>query len=334
MNYLFLGIILLLLLLTYLWLATKLSLFDKPNARSSHFKATIVGSGVIIPLSFVVWYFFFTPLPLLFFIPLLVISLVSFIDDIKPIRASLRFFIHIVCIGGLFWHLNEGQELTSTFSLFTIGLIAFFFLYWVNVFNFMDGINGITAAYSLVAFLTLWYINQFIDPFVDSNLLVISMIGVTVFGIFNFRNRAICFGGDVGSISLAFLLGYFLIRLLMASENWTYVFIFMIYFIDSTGTIIERILKRENIFTAHRLHLYQLYANEGKTKHLKISATYALVQLIFNVILLIFVTSTSNNWTIIFSISSLLVLATVFIFIKTKVFRSFKITFKEKPNTL
>jgi len=103
-----------------------------------------------------------------------------------------------------------------------------------------------------------------------------------VFGFFNVRTKAKTFAGDVGSISIALFLGYFMIKTILISKQFGYILFFSIYGIDAVITIINRIKKRENIFEAHRSHLYQYLANERGYSHVVIALVYAIVQLLIN----------------------------------------------------
>ena len=103
-----------------------------------------------------------------------------------------------------------------------------------------------------------------------------------VFGFFNVRQKAKTFAGDVGSISMAVFLGYFLFKTIVETGQIGYVLFFSIYGIDAIITILYRIKKRENILEAHRSHLYQFLANEWGYSHIGISVVYAVVQLLVN----------------------------------------------------
>jgi len=157
-------------------------------------------------------------------------------------------------------------------------LIAFVFIVGViNAYNFMDGINGITAGYSLSVGALLLLVNKDI-PFIDKDLLLFSMLGVLVFAFFNFRQRATCFAGDVGSVSIAFILLFCLGSLILYTNNYIYILFLAVYGIDAVWTIIRRMSLRENIFEAHRSHLYQFLGNEASVNKLLISAIYSSLQ--------------------------------------------------------
>jgi UDP-N-acetylmuramyl pentapeptide phosphotransferase/UDP-N-acetylglucosamine-1-phosphate transferase len=99
-----------------------------------------------------------------------------------------------------------------------------------------------------------------------------------VFNYFNFRTKARCFAGDVGSISIAFILLFLLGKLIIATNDISYIVLLGVYGVDTVLTIIRRLLLKENIFEAHRKHAYQLLANEIKLPHVWVSTIYASLQ--------------------------------------------------------
>jgi UDP-N-acetylmuramyl pentapeptide phosphotransferase/UDP-N-acetylglucosamine-1-phosphate transferase len=107
-------------------------------------------------------------------------------------------------------------------------------------------------------------------------------IATLVFGFFNVRKRAKTFAGDVGSISMAVFLAYFMVRLIFEKEQIGYLLFFSVYGIDAIVTILYRIKNKENIFKPHRSHLYQYLANELKWPHVTVSILYAGLQLGIN----------------------------------------------------
>jgi UDP-GlcNAc:undecaprenyl-phosphate GlcNAc-1-phosphate transferase len=273
---------LLLILLAYFKLADKYNIIDKPNQRSSHTEVTIRGGGVLFPISILIWSFVvgvFNP----FIIGLVLISVVSFIDDCKPLSNKIRISIHFLSIGLLLYQLGfaEFSYLSWAFGLLFIGG-------WINAYNFMDGINGITVLYSFSVLSVCYYLNlQY--SFVPPLLINYTLMGLLVFGFYNVRKKAKTFAGDVGSVSMAFILAFIIVSLLLKSANWHYILLVSVYGIDTLVTIVERLRKKENIFKAHRSHLYQYLANEAKWPHVRVSILYAVIQLLLNVILIFYI---------------------------------------------
>ncbi|MDD4761997.1 MAG: UDP-GlcNAc--UDP-phosphate GlcNAc-1-phosphate transferase, partial [Candidatus Pacebacteria bacterium] len=148
----------------------------------------------------------------------------------------------------------------------------------INAYNFMDGINGITGGYSLVSMASFWYVNNFITLFIDNDLIYVVSLSLVIFNYFNFRKRAKCFAGDVGSVSIAFIIVFILGKLIVKTNDFTYIIILLIYGVDTILTIVHRLILKENIFVAHRKHLYQIMSNELHIPHIYVSIAYMLVQ--------------------------------------------------------
>ena len=264
----------------YFRVADKFNIIDKPNERSSHTRITLRGGGVV----FYFGVFLFTVLQgwlyPAFFLGLSLISTVSFLDDIRPLSSRFRLPLHFVAIGIMFIDL----DLYSLLPWYCWPIALVIAVGIINAFNFMDGINGITGAYSIVALVSLWYVNQYIVAFADQTLIYIVFLSVLVFNFFNFRTKASCFAGDVGSVSIAFILVFLLGKLIVVSGDLRYLLFLGVYGIDTILTIVHRIILKENILKAHRKHAYQLMANELKIPHLIVSLCYSGLQLILSIL--------------------------------------------------
>ena len=148
----------------------------------------------------------------------------------------------------------------------------------INAYNFMDGINGITGAYSLAVLLPLLYVN-YKTPFIDMPFLIVTGLAILVFCFFNFRKKAKCFAGDVGAIGIAFILIFAVGKLMVVENDLTYIVFFTVYGVDTVLTICHRIILHEHLGEAHRKHAYQLMANELKMPHTLVSTIYTVMQL-------------------------------------------------------
>jgi len=157
----------------------------------------------------------------------------------------------------------------------------------LNAYNFMDGINGITGGYSLVVIGTLWYINTYHVLFIDNDLLYTLMIALAIFNFFNFRKKAKCFAGDVGALSIAFIVVFLLGQLILTTRDFRFILLLGVYGVDTILTILHRLLLHRNIFKPHRGHMYQIMANELEMGHLRVSAIYMLAQLLMTTGLLV-----------------------------------------------
>ena len=273
-----------LLELTYFKVADHFNIIDKPNARSSHQSITLRGGGVIFALAGII-YFILSGFQYPFFIiGLFAIATISFIDDVITLNNKIRLSIHLISVLLMFYQWN-----LFALSLYWIPLALVFVIGTINAYNFMDGINGITGSYSLLAIGTLYYINEKVVLFTSSDLLVIVGLSLLVFNFFNFRKKAKCFAGDVGSVSIAFIIVFLIGQLIINTGNFSYILLLLVYGLDAVITIFFRLLRKENIFEAHRSHFYQYLANEKKWSHLLVSGLYFIVQLIINLLIVYWV---------------------------------------------
>lgn len=276
------------LLSIYIRYAPGYNIVDKPNKRSSHTKVTVRGGGIIFPISALAWFIYSGfQFPLLF-TGLIIISIISFWDDLSKVSHKLRLAVHIGAMMLLFAEIQSPQ--LPWWSWIPALIIS---AGTINAYNFMDGINGITSGYSLSVLTGIWIVNNYQFQFVGNDLIYFMMISLVVFSYFNFRTKAKCFAGDVGSISIAYLIVFLLAKLIIQSGNWLYILFLSIYGVDTVFTIFYRIKQREDIFTAHRNHLYQLLVNELKFSHLTVAALYSFLQLI--ICLIIFIASANNK---------------------------------------
>jgi len=289
MEYIIETLSLVFILQIYFKLADKYNIIDKPNERSSHRRITIRGGGIIFPVSIILWSLFtdasFSP----FVIGLCLISIISFLDDCFTLSNKIRILVHVLSVGLLLYQLGFSDY---TWLAWAIGFILI--IGWVNAFNFMDGINGITVLYALSLLMSCYYINT-LFAFIDSSLLEYTIMGLAVFGFYNVRKKAKSFAGDVGSVSMAFILAYIIVSLILNTGSWQYVLLVSVYGIDTVVTIVQRLTRKENIFIAHRSHLYQYLANEAQWSHIKVSFMYALIQLILNVGLVFYFIPNNNH---------------------------------------
>lgn len=261
-------------MLLYFKVADHYNIIDHPNERSSHSEITIRGGGIIYLFAALVGLVIHPE----FWIPILglfIIGIISFVDDRISLSGKIRLIFHLAAVSLLFIFLNIFQILpiwaTIMLYVLVIGII--------NAYNFMDGINGITGAYSIVVLGGLQYVNYRVVNFIHPDLIWLPILASLVFLFFNFRKKAKCFAGDVGSVTVAFWIIFLLLKLVLLSENYTYVLFLAVYGVDTILTIIHRLKLRQNIFDAHRLHFYQILANEQKWPHLLVSSVYALLQL-------------------------------------------------------
>ena len=334
-TYVIIAAILLIAELVYFKIADQFNIIDKPNERSSHSTIVLRGGDVIFCLSMIVWAVLMVVQgnPIAPYLPflcgLVMICTVSFWDDVHSLPDSVRMIVQIVSILLMFWSINLGSGFTiqgSWLLQVVIAAIAMFFCVGAtNIINFMDGINGITAGYAFAMLLPLALVNRSLDKFgitgafIEPSYLVVAIIGVLVFSIFNFRpkGKAKCFAGDVGSIGLAFIILFALGRLMLMTKDVTYIVFFLVYGIDGSLTIFHRIMLHENLGQAHRKHAYQLMANELKMSHVVVSLLYMAIQLVVSLGFIYLCPNTIlAHW--IYLIAAGLVLAVAYVLFKMK----------------
>jgi len=265
----------------YYSIAIKYNIIDQPNERSSHDYITVRGAGVIFLITGLFWALLSIGQHLYIFIGLTGIGLVSLLDDIFTLPNKLRFIVHVLAV--LFVFLDIGLFSSNIIIILSVLIL---YLGWINAFNFMDGINGITSFYALSILLPLYIVFRDFS-FTHSSLIVFLGISVVVFMFLNVRSRAVAFCGDVGAIVLAYLIGYLAITLIISTGKIEYILFGCVYGIDAIFTIMRRMLKGENIFQAHRSHLYQLLSNELNWHYLTVSLVYSLLQLIISMTLIL-----------------------------------------------
>ena len=310
---LIIAVLLVVLELVYFKIADHFNIIDKPNERSSHSTIVLRGGGVIFSLSMVAWAVMTAVqgdwqvvvdyLP--FLCGLLLVAGVSFWDDVKSLPDSVRLVVQFTAMALMFWSMG-----IMHWDMWWIVILALIVCVGAtNVINFMDGINGITAGYALAVLVPLALVNgcpirsgmtmvgsgmtvvgsgmtegvvRATGGFIDQSYLIVAIIGVLVFCIFNFRpkGKAKCFAGDVGSISIAFIMLFAIGRLIVQTQDVTYLIFLLVYGIDGCLTICHRIMLHENLGEAHRKHAYQLMANELKIGHVKVSLLYMAIQFV------------------------------------------------------
>lgn len=297
------GIVFLTLLvleLVYFKIADKFNIIDKPNERSSHSTIVLRGGGIIFLLGAWVWSIAFGFQYPCFLLGLTLVAGVSFIDDIHSLPDSVRLVVQFTAAALAFYQLGmlSGEWFETNGVLVGGLLILLALIVYVgatNVINFMDGINGITAGYALAVLVPLLLLNgysgfQMVSDasqvsegvFFDNSLVVVSILSVLVFCLFNFRpkGKAKCFAGDVGSIGIAFIMLFLIGKVIIATGDLTYLIYLLVYGVDGVLTICHRIMLHENLGEAHRKHAYQLMCNELKIGHVKVSLLYMAMQLV------------------------------------------------------
>ncbi|WP_418185385.1 MraY family glycosyltransferase [Aliarcobacter vitoriensis] len=275
----------------------KKSFVASVNERSSHTVPTPHGGGIALAITWFIglfYLYFSNQIEINLFYALLfgaVISVVSFFDDIYELSPKLRLLVQsIVAIGGLYF---LGGFETLTFGIFDIqnpiftNIFAFFLIIWfINLYNFLDGINGYAG--SQAVFLSFAGFILF-----DGNHFLVLAVAVLGFLYWNW-NKAKIFMGDVGSTLLGYNVAIFTIYYanIEPTNFWIWIILFGVYWFDATLTLIRRKLNKEKLSQAHKKHAYQRLTQSGWS-HYKVTnysiglnlVLFAIVYFISNIFL-------------------------------------------------
>lgn len=311
MIYIVEALLLLVAELVYFKVADKYNIIDKPNLRGSSDRITLRGGGIIFPIAIILYYIIFGLTNVWLLAGLIIISSVSFIDDVRGVPSGIRFACHILAVMAIFLQWGDyisrnidNLHLFSASGMVVWGIFALIVCTGIiNAFNFMDGINGITSGYGLTVLIPLAILNGHslfgLVPeeqtangiydttgvragFVDQNLIIIFGMGLLIFSFFNFRKKAKAFAGDVGSISVAFILIYIIGQLIIRTGNIWWLMLMAVYGVDTGCTIVHRMRLGERLSVAHRKHMFQLMANELHIPHVVVSLIYMGTQLLIS----------------------------------------------------
>jgi hypothetical protein len=274
MIYLLIVVLAFLFELLYFKIASKYNIVDRPSERGSSNAVTLRGGGIVFPFVVLVYFIYSGFAYPWFIVGMLMISCISFYDDVSSLPPRIRLLVHFVAM--LLMCQQLGLLTSSLWWL--IPIMLFVCAGAINVFNFMDGVNGITGGYALVVLVALLYVNHHVVEFVDPRFILFSLISVLVFCFFNFRTRAKCFAGDVGAVAIAFVILFFICKLVLLTNDFSWFAFLAVYGVDGTLTLIHRILLHEKLSEPHRKHAYQLMANELKIPHVLVSAIYMCLQ--------------------------------------------------------
>ena len=266
----------------YISLAKRFRITDKPNLRSSHVRETIRGGGIIFPVAALIPAIMETyPGWITFSAVLFLLAAVSFADDIVSLSSQFRLGIQTLAIMTFIYFAEppHGWLLLLCCFIIITGVI--------NIYNFMDGINGITALYTIVSIGSLFWISQFLNFIITPVFFICILASLLAFSFFNLRKKAVCFAGDVGSVSVAFIICFLLLRLIISTGYIYWLLLLSVYGIDAIFTICCRIVRGEKIMEAHRSHFYQFLVNDKNIPHITVSMLYAVTQLLINITVIV-----------------------------------------------
>ena len=250
---------------------SSLRILQAPNERSLHQRSTPVGGGLGVLMGFIVttaivlWYLNEVAVVIWILAGMTCIAFISWLDDRHEIPALPRFTVHllaaiILLVGGDLW-LTTWQIADWEWTFiggFSVAVSLLFVIWMTNLYNFMDGMDGLAGGMTVFGFGALAMLGGLAgdELFMSLNVLVAS--AAAGFLLFNFPPAKI-FMGDVGSSSLGFLAAG---MCLWGQQRelfplWIGLLAFSPFIIDSTLTLLRRLLQGEKIWQAHRSHYYQ-----------------------------------------------------------------------------
>ncbi|MFI7838712.1 glycosyltransferase family 4 protein [Pseudomonas asiatica] len=273
--------------------ALSASMIDVPNARSSHKVPTPRGGGVAIVVSFLVGLLalafagaLHTSLVWGLFGAGLIAALVGFLDDHGHVPARWRLLGHFSAAAwGLVW-LDGAPPLELFGTVFSLGLVghvlaAVYLVWMLNLYNFMDGIDGLASVQAVTACiggaLLCWLGGQASQLWL-SGLMLASVAG---FLIWNFPPAKI-FMGDAGSGFLGIMLGLLALQATWVSPAffWSWLILMGVFVVDATWTLIRRLLRGEKVHEAHRSHAYQ-FASRQYGSHRVVTLSILLINIVW-----------------------------------------------------
>lgn len=282
-EFIILFLLLVFIQYAYLIFASRLGILDVANRRSSHTGSVVRGGLVTFPVSLVISYFSVGQ-HFLFTIGLLLIAAVSFIDDLQSVRPMYRLIVQLFAGACILLSYEFPGVVPFDFDprwLWGVPAGMVFVLAVFNAFNFMDGINGLTVGYTLLTLFTLLLFNLE-NHWLSYRLLVYSMLPLLIFLPLNFRRRAICFPGDVGAISIGYVMAYIFYPKVFVEYDPYWLVLVGIYGVDVGLSFFNRLRRGENVFYPGRQHLFQLLVDRAGMTHLQVASIYIGLQAFIN----------------------------------------------------
>ncbi len=281
----------------------RFSVIDIPNARSSHLQPTLRGGGISIMVVVLVGFILVgfersQVLPLVLAGAALLLALVSFVDDLKPVPVLIRFAAHALAaiVFLVFLAATRDFRLLPA-SLIPNVLLVLLLFFWIvgytNAFNFMDGINGIAGGQAFITGLGTVLIigcatGRWGHPLSACSLL---LSGASLGFLPHNFPRARMFMGDVGSAPLGFLLSALAVSA-AAEFGWDLLIPILLlhtnYILDTSITLARRSLRGERVYEAHKEHFYQRLVRAGKS-HVFTTSSEMFLQILTLALLLLYV---------------------------------------------
>ncbi len=314
----------------------KRSLLDHPSGRSNHEKSMPKGGGIILIPAMVIsisLYFFIEHTIntkwMVFLLSIFFLFLVSLFDDIKSLPVTLRLVVHSLCVVISVYYMKDDiisfihntdiiikLDVSDALLFYLLAsFIIFSWLWIINLFNFMDGMDGLTALQMIFLALTINIIS--LMNYLGNDFQFLGLVILSAFLAFFRHNKpsAKIFLGDSGSIPSGYIAGFVLIESFFQQGPFFSILIILMYFIlDSTITLLFRSIRNKNLFTAHSDHFYQRMIRKGYSHH------YVLKKIFFLLIFLIFLSFISLKYDFIsFSLALIItILSLIYFSVRSK----------------
>lgn len=244
-------------------LLTARQVMDNPNERSNHTTPTPRGGGLAMVIVILACFCILGISPRIIIGGTLLLA-VSFADDIRSMPASLRFLAQFVAVFISLPALHPLPEAVP--PLFIYGFIALGWLWFINLTNFMDGIDGISAMQVIMQMLGIILLHSFVAPLPLWLPIAAGVVAAGALGFLRYNlSPARLFMGDAGSIPLGFLQGFLLWTLFLRGYHAAGIILPAYYLTDATLTLIKRALRGEKVWQAHSQHTYQKAVRAGMT---------------------------------------------------------------------
>ncbi|WGD56594.1 glycosyltransferase family 4 protein [Bradyrhizobium sp. CB1650] len=254
----------------------------RPNVRSSHRVPTPQGAGIavvaatlLVAALWAAWTYAAIPVPLIG--ATVLVALVGLVDDIKPLPVVVRLLLQATAVTTIVFSAPEMLRIVPVLPLaFERVLIVIAGVWFVNLVNFMDGLDLMTVSEVVPTTAALGLLGWFGDLSTFTGLLATALCGAMLgFAPFN-RPIAKVFLGDVGSLPIGLLLSWSLLELAWRGQITAALLLPGYYLADSTITLFRRIARREPFWSAHRTHFYQRATDNGYTVPRVIGEVFAL----------------------------------------------------------
>lgn len=278
----------------FLLFARKMNIGAPVSERSSHRHFTPTAGGVIIPLSFVAFAIYHSDIltaPWWWMLAgALILGVMSFIDDIRPLPPLPRLITQVIVLALAFQNLCH----PASFDIFLLVIISC--VCCINAFNFIDGIAGMLCLYGIVVVGTMLYaVNHYQPELVGllSGQCIVVLLALTAFACFNLGDKI--FAGDVGAICLGYFVAYIMATLVLDSSDASIIVLITVGPFDACMTTLQRLFAGKNILLPHRECIYQVLTSRWGLPHITVSLAYALLQMLINA--LYFLIPEQQHWT-------------------------------------